>query len=1570
MSAQLRTQKRLLTTFTNKLEHIVPKIKDEKLEELPLDPNASLTLTHQYASMLEEAISAINSAILKVEESLNDFTLLVDRFEESSTSVQDDYDEYSCKSESALSYAFDLIILLQARLQAMNSCTHASPPRLSATDDTADNHAQTPQLQTKKIELPPLPIPTFGGNIWEWENFWEIFSNNIHFQDIPEIVKYNYLLNALKGEARECFKKFQATKDNYAKAIEFLLSKYNNKEILINNLIEHLDACTMRSSSVRDQRSLLEEEQVIITQLAEKGEQVNSHWLIKKVLAKFPDSVKRKVISKRQGHEPSLPFTMETLFKYVDEILATEEMYLMFADKNSISQQKANNIPRKPRNNQPITAVCMYCRGSHSSFSYTKLATPQERSLYLRQNHLCLICASSKHSTTECKGRPCCNGAHHTSCCFKAKSPSKPPPSQQKSETKGTSKPITKGSQKPSRAAVATIQSNSIYQPSNMNRDNGKIEPESILNTQIPDRPYLLRGKITVMDNETRAMSKVDVLLDTGAGTSFIDSSLAAKLHLPVIEYKNIRLHTFGSKETKQEKCALVRLEGWDDEGTLHSLDLLTYDVLTRSFSPLQVSIEDRIFMNSLDISLSMRKDKTFVKPLILLGCDQLWSLMRESKSSNIPNDSTNQISISQCIDDFNHWDRHWSMDGASAAQIYTITAPGSEITEEEKETWDQYWAMDKAGTEEFSNTEKDVRAALDKRVWQSFNETIQRREDGYYVRPPPPWKEPYQYLPDNKALAQKRLANVWSSLRKDINVLNQYNGVFQEQLQNNIIEIVDETALTRGNQVHYIFRQPVFTPHKATTKLRIGQHIIINNYAKETSLSQNIKENLYVDNLILTTDTLKDAVNIYNKSKQMFQEIHMNLREFTSNSVLLTNELKESDRSAQQCPKVLGIIWDASRDMIQLSCNVPITTKVTKRVVMSKIAAIYDPLGWLVLLLHQAKIFLQELWKQQYDWDTQLPNDKKQNWHSIVISISGFEKDLPRFLASKGSTNLLVTFADASSNTVAYLYHGDRANIIMAKSKLPSIQVQYTIPKLELNAMTLAMRLTNSVLDQLHSVVNIQEIYVFSDSEVVLKWLQLKPEKEVGQFVHNRLIEIRKIHNHITEQNRLVRFGYVASHDNPADCGTRGLSRDEFAMHFWWTMQSPPSDWLENNKFFILKTDDTGDELPSLACEQFIEILTISKKSSAEDDSDLFEPGQVRTWTKAKRVLAYALRFLLVAKLNMKRINKIMLFDKVQYPLDSIFLSRPEVQLSGKLLMKNHQNTNVTEQIIRSLHHLNIQSDSEGILRCHGRLGKAQLEDSAKYPIFILQKSFLAEIIIRDYHQKWHPVRTTSDIQGKCYGAILTCMVTRMVYLDVVSDLTTTAFLNMLRRFFARRGVPQSITSDYAPTFDLGNTILQESIQAAQNDPTVIGEVGSREIDWRHITPYAPWQGGFYERLIKTVKHSLYKTLGSSLVPLEELSTVVCEIEALLNTRPLTYIANDFNQDQILRPINFQQRNIQLSYPLEYTSDAEDPAYLPPTEAAAINTKRQAIAALEASCKLTEKFWHTCINAIPNGAA
>ncbi|KIH64633.1 hypothetical protein ANCDUO_05056 [Ancylostoma duodenale] len=71
--------------------------------------------------------------------------------------------------------------------------------------------------------------------------------------------------------------------------------------------------------------------------------------------------------------------------------------------------------------------------------------------------------------------------------------------------------------------------------------------------------------------------------------------------------------------------------------------------------------------------------------------------------------------------------------------------------------------------------------------------------------------------------------------------------------------------------------------------------------------------------------------------------------------------------------------------------------------------------------------------------------------------------------------------------------------------------------------------------------------------------------------------------------------------------------------------------------------------------------------------------------------------------------------------------------------------------------------------------------------------------------------ISQSDGTDSKCYGCIITCMATRLIHLDVVSDLTTAAFLMMLRRFFGRRGLPNSITSDNAPTFALGETILNE---------------------------------------------------------------------------------------------------------------------------------------------------------------
>ncbi|PIO57415.1 hypothetical protein TELCIR_21175 [Teladorsagia circumcincta] len=224
----------------------------------------------------------------KVEEKLNSYASTIDALKEPSTKDIEDYEEYSQKTESAISQAFDLSTLLQARLHSLMIHATSSEPVSPSLCST--------QLQPRKLELPPLPIPTFGGNLLEWENFWELFNNNIHSQDLPEMIKYNYLLNALKGQARDAIRKFQVTRGN----LQFLLNKYNNRELLINQMIDQLDKCSLRSPSIRDQRSLLDEIQVIVTQLQENGENINSCWITKKILSKFPAKIMRKVVIRRQ----------------------------------------------------------------------------------------------------------------------------------------------------------------------------------------------------------------------------------------------------------------------------------------------------------------------------------------------------------------------------------------------------------------------------------------------------------------------------------------------------------------------------------------------------------------------------------------------------------------------------------------------------------------------------------------------------------------------------------------------------------------------------------------------------------------------------------------------------------------------------------------------------------------------------------------------------------------------------------------------------------------------------------------------------------------------------------------------------------------------------------------------------------------------------------------------------------------------------------------------------------------------------------------------------------------------
>ena len=137
-----------------------------------------------------------------------------------------------------------------------------------------------------------------------------------------------------------------------------------------------------------------------------------------------------------------------------------------------------------------------------------------------------------------------------------------------------------------------------------------------------------------------------------------------------------------------------------------------------------------------------------------------------------------------------------------------------------------------------------------------------------------------------------------------------------------------------------------------------------------------------------------------------------------------------------------------------------------------------------------------------------------------------------------------------------------------------------------------------------------------------------------------------------------------------------------------------------------------------------------------------------------------------------------------------------------------------------------------------------------------------------------------------KVYIALFTCCVTRAVHLELVEDLCIEIFKRCLRRFIARRGVPTLMVSDNAKTFKG----IDKELRVLYSHPLVREEMENRRIQWRFNLERAPWWSGFFERMVGSVKRCLRKVLGNARLSFVELLTVLSEVEATLNARPLTY--------------------------------------------------------------------------------
>ena len=201
--------------------------------------------------------------------------------------------------------------------------------------------------------------------------------------------------------------------------------------------------------------------------------------------------------------------------------------------------------------------------------------------------------------------------------------------------------------------------------------------------------------------------------------------------------------------------------------------------------------------------------------------------------------------------------------------------------------------------------------------------------------------------------------------------------------------------------------------------------------------------------------------------------------------------------------------------DLLKLENSPNHVQKITKRMILSQVARIYDPIGFAAAFIVRTKIGMQRLWQLGLDWDDEVPLAVQESWISLLQEIKeldsvSFERCLT--VVNAVEPPMLCVFADASQDALgACAYARQRKDnntyavkFIAAKSRVSPLK-QLTIPRLELQAAVLASRLAKSIQEE--SRIQFKDVKFFTDITITLAWIQ-SPSRSFKPFVSSRVGE------------------------------------------------------------------------------------------------------------------------------------------------------------------------------------------------------------------------------------------------------------------------------------------------------------------------------------------------------------------------------------------------------------------------------------------------------------------------------
>ncbi|CAJ0591060.1 unnamed protein product [Cylicocyclus nassatus] len=251
------------------------------------------------------------------------------------------------------------------------------------------------------------------------------------------MIKFNYLLQSLVGEARQTAAQFQVVEASYQLVIEALKKKYGEDASIIEDLLMQLETTKAEGLSTKLQANLLERITAILTQLAAKGQDVNQRLVLNLVLRKFSAEIQAKAFERRERLTDSQQWTWSVLQKDLQDIITTKERIERSQELITKPHTPLSPLKGESQERRPIPA-CIYCKRSNHRSVECRTVPISERAAFLARNQLCTNCGRPNHTAQNCRSQGCfrCGLKHHSSTCRRLL----PPPNHEQS-TGTTTKP-------------------------------------------------------------------------------------------------------------------------------------------------------------------------------------------------------------------------------------------------------------------------------------------------------------------------------------------------------------------------------------------------------------------------------------------------------------------------------------------------------------------------------------------------------------------------------------------------------------------------------------------------------------------------------------------------------------------------------------------------------------------------------------------------------------------------------------------------------------------------------------------------------------------------------------------------------------------------------------------------------------------------------------------------------------------------------------------------------------------------------------------------------------------------